>query len=378
LSPLGPRIAALLLGLAGAPDRLATADLPSGAGVIADVLDVFDAPDDAATVPGQLRRGDRVLVRDAERAGWLTIDPPTGSFCWVEQSAIGDADRQSRTRVVAAQALVRSGNPRARMPGTPRCVLPRGAVVRLLDRAPLTLGEGHERRTWYAIAPPPGDVRYIRAEGVRLDADVARDQTVSGPVAEIRVSYAPEADQAPLPPEVARAIAQAESVHRAILNQPIEQWRLEGVRQRYEALLRGVTDSASGNAIRARLDLIARHEAMAKEARLVETLLQRSRRRDAALALSQRRLADAQSPQARPYDLQGLIQPSSRQVDGRKVFALIGRDGQTQAYLDIPPGIDVKPLLTHRVGVRGTSNYNESLHTLLIRVRDVHPLDAER
>ena len=38
------------------------------------------------------------------------------------------------------------------MPGVPRAELSRGAVVELLNRAPLTLGQGRNRRTWRAIA----------------------------------------------------------------------------------------------------------------------------------------------------------------------------------------------------------------------------------
>ena len=74
----------------------------------------------------------------------------------------------------------------------------------------------------------------------------------------------------------------------------------------------------------------------------------------------------------------GLIQASSRKVGGQKVFALIGRDGATQAYLDIPPGIDVKGLRTHRVGVRGAVHYDETLRSRVINVREVEALDAAR
>jgi hypothetical protein len=198
------------------------------------------------------------------------------------------------------------------------------------------------------------------------------------PIAEIRAAFVSPENEPPMAPEVAAELARIESAHRAILRGPIAQWRLEGVRQSYETLLRGMTDSAAGNAIRARLDVVGRHEAMAKDARLIETLLERSRRRDATLALYQRRLADAQNPRVQPYDVQGLIQPSSRMVRGQKVFALIGGDGTTQAYLDIPPGIDVKGLLTRRVGVRGTVHYNEGLRARLISVRDLEPLDVDR
>ena len=378
-----PRLVALLLGLAGPTPAVPLGDLPAEAEVIIAALDVFDEPDDNSTISGQLRQGDRVAVRDAEHPGWLAIEPPPGSFCWIEQDSLGTADRQGRARVVAPSALIRSGHPQAKIPGLPRVELTQGTVVRPLNRAPMTVGQGRDRRTWRAIAPPPGDVRHIHASGVRLDRKPeAKPATTTNlgpaPPREMRTAYAPPQAEAPTAPEVAAAIAQIDSTHRAIVRGPIEQWRLEEVRQRYEALLKSVTDSRSGNAIRARLDEVARHEAIASDARQIETLLARSRRRDGIVALDERRLADAQMPRTRPYNIVGLIQASSRKVGGQKVFALIGRDGSTQAYLDIPPGVDVKGLMTHRVGVRGAVHYDEALRSRVISVREVEALDAER
>jgi hypothetical protein len=54
---------------------------------------------------------------------------------------------------------------------------------------------------------------------------------------------------------------------------------------------------------------------------------------------------------------------------------LIGREGRAVAYLDIPPGLDARPLLSKRVGVRGGVRYNESLGSRLIAVRDLEALD---
>jgi hypothetical protein len=62
-------------------------------------------------------------------------------------------------------------------------------------------------------------------------------------------------------------------------------------------------------------------------------------------------------------------------VDGQKVYALIGPDGNTQAYLDIPAGLDVAHLVARRVGVRGRMHYDENLRARLIAVRDLDPLD---
>ena len=65
-------------------------------------------------------------------------------------------------------------------------------------------------------------------------------------------------------------------------------------------------------------------------------------------------------------------------VDGHKVFALIGREGKTDAYLDIPPGLDPEPFLASRVGVRGQAHFSEDLGTRLITVRDMENLEQKR
>ncbi|HMB04007.1 MAG TPA: hypothetical protein VKP69_09745, partial [Isosphaeraceae bacterium] len=311
-----PRLAALwLLGLLGpAP----AADLPA-AEVVIGPLDVFDEPDPTSFATGWLRRGDRVVVRDIEPEGWLAIDPPDGSFCWVEAEALGVPDEDRRARVRAARTALRSGHPEARMPGPTRATLGRGDVVRLLDRPPLRLGQGRSARTWRAVAPPPGEVRHVRADGVRWLAD--RSASRSDPETPPAATYA--ATQAaflppmavtdgPLPPAIAAELAPIEAEHRAIVRGPVEQWHLEAVRRRYEAVLRHVTDTATGRAIRARLDLIARQEDAAQAARAIETILDRSRRRDRLVAQEIRRLAQARAPKARPFDAHGLMQPSSR------------------------------------------------------------------
>ena len=74
----------------------------------------------------------------------------------------------------------------------------------------------------------------------------------------------------------------------------------------------------------------------------------------------------------------GFVQPSARKVDGHKLYALIGTNGTTLAYLNVPPGIDVERLFSHRVGVRGEAHYDEDLGTKLISVRDLEAVGAKR
>ncbi|HEV3166724.1 MAG TPA: hypothetical protein VGZ22_22045, partial [Isosphaeraceae bacterium] len=96
--------------------------------VVVEALDVLDEPDALGFVTGQLRRGDQVLVREEAQAGWLAIEPPKGSFGWIDQDAI-EEDGGRSARVVAERASIRSGRAGARMPGRPRTTVEQGETV---------------------------------------------------------------------------------------------------------------------------------------------------------------------------------------------------------------------------------------------------------
>jgi hypothetical protein len=260
------------------------------------------------------------------------------------------------------------------MPGPPRGTLKRGELVRLLDRPPLRTGE----RTWLAIGPPANDVRYVSRDGVSKPGLTA-EQPVPAPATsrETRASFveSPPVALDRLPPGVGAEIAQIEAEHRAALSGPVESWELEPVKRRYEALLKRADDPSSRDAVQARLDLVARQAEIARSARTIQTILERSRRRDRDVASARRNLDEMERPQRRPYVAEGLVQPSSRQVEGRRIYVLVGPEGVPVAYLDIPPGLDARPVLSKRVGVRGSVRYNEALGSRLIAVRDLEALE---
>jgi hypothetical protein len=126
------------------------------------------------------------------------------------------------------------------------------------------------------------------------------------------------------------------------------------------------------------LALLTRVDQAAQAARTIESVLAESHRRDGDVALVKTRIAAAGGLHARAYSAVGYIQPSAEEVSGRKLFLLIDRDGSTVAYLDIPPGLDIEPLLAHRVGVRGDPHFNEDLGSRLITVRDVETMNSRR
>ena len=363
-----PQLLAILLGLlAGAPGDV-------GDAVTAARLDVFDAAGGAAIRTGALRRGDRVQVRRVE-GEWLAIAPPAGSFSWVDARAIRE-EGDGKARVVADRAPVRPASPGAHLPGPPGCVLERGEVVRLADRRPLTIGPAGKGRTWRAIEPPSEEVRFVRAEGV-----ARREEDEPIPVASGRMrlaalaTVAPGADDsATLDPALREKLAAIEGDHRTALGAALEDWDLAPIRARYRALLEGATDPAAKAAVQLRLDQVARQETLSKDARDLRTALDRSRGRDAAVAAVVARKAKPRRAPAEPYDATGLLQPSSKQVHGQRVYALISADGDTAGYLDLPAALDPSTMVGHQVGVRGEAHFDADLNARLYDVRDLEAL----
>jgi hypothetical protein len=385
---------ALMSMLAGAPLAQQPEPGPVQAVVVADVLDVYAEPDEAAFATLRLRRGERVTVVDERGDGWLGIEPPAGSVSWVDHAALEPAGG-GETRVEAEQAVVRAGNPKARMPGPPVATLVNGEVVRLADYPALTLVQGRTRRTWQAIEPTAGEVRYVRQDGVELTGasaqareEVESEAPPNRPRRMSRVSRTLGAvdpgllvvgstgGEPTLSPQLAATLNHVETTHRAALRMPVDEWDLAGVRQQYERLLESETDAAGRTAIRARLAQLDRQEAAAKAARSLRDLLTKSRRLDLNAARKPTGQGNSTKAEDSPFDAVGLLQRSSKQVDGQKVFALIDREGKTTAYLSVPPGLDTNPLVTRRVGIRGRTRFNEALNTYLIQVTQIEPLNS--
>ena len=359
---------------------LAVADAPGRVEVVADALDLMDAPQASAFAAGKARKGEVLQVREDDGGGWVGVAPPAGAFSWVDREDLGPI-KGGRARVVADGIRVRAGSPSAQMPGRPGTTLSRGDEVRLVDRPPLDLGGG---QTLLAIRPPAGEIRYVRAGGVRAVVEEADPFTVAGEPARTspirRVKAEPIAVDpglfAPSTPAAVGALAEVEAEHREAIRGPIEGWRLDAVRGRYEAFAREGADPTARDEVRRRLAEVDRQAAIARATVAFQAADDRARGVDRQVESARRRLEDsARKPSAR-FDAEGLVQGSSKQVGGEPVYALIGPDGRTTAYLSLPTGISGKAVVGRKVAVRGEVGYDEGLRAKLITVQEWEPRGA--
>ena len=56
------------------------------------------------------------------------------------------------------------------------------------------------------------------------------------------------------------------------------------------------------------------------------------------------------------------------------MYALIGEEGYSIAYLLAPPGLLMGPLLSRQVGVRGAMSYDETLRAEVVEVTEIEAL----
>ncbi len=324
----------------------------AGATVLVDRAEIFDQPSDRAYVSGELKSGDRVIVRNQPAVGWLAIEPPANSVIWLESSAIEDSDL-NRIVVSREDALIRSGHWEARFPGPPLGRLERGTVVVPLNKSPVKFAG----QAWRAIAPPPGQLRFVREESLRREA--IRDAVVQTALS--------------VPSEIADELRRLDASVKGVLRGPVEDWQFAALVGPYSELRDRATTSEAKATVQARLDRIEAFERLAKSTSGFRLSYSKSRSLDRETDQFRGGISDDEE---QPFDAEGLVQASSKLVDGQRVYALIGKDGMTVAYLDIPAGLDATRWEGKRVGVRGPSRYDESLRAPLITVRDIEKLGS--
>ncbi len=235
--------------------------------------------------------------------------------------------------------------------------------------------------------PPPSQVRRASAAAQLSRAQPSALAVEQRPLLE-QAHQSPTKDEDALthdiPPAILSELKKIDAMERKIeIDMPIDRWRFDDLRARYQALVKSLpAEPAIENVIRDRLQRLARRELAAKAAVSFEAILAQTHKRDREIVQLSRQLrirtSAANGARSSTYEAIGFMQSSAQKIDGHKLFLLVGRNGETLAYLDIPPGLDPEPILARKVGVRGVAHYNEELQSRLITVRDLQAVESRR
>jgi hypothetical protein len=366
-------LVALILLTGAAPPAQTSA--PSTGRVIVDSAELFDRADATGFVVAELARGSSVTIDHETGDGWLAIEPPATVFCWLEEGAL-DRSTPGLARVVVDSVAPRSANPLARLPGLPLSPLRRGDKVMVLGRKPRVVPQSDGARVFVAIEPPAGQRFFVPSSSIRTDGgesgvlSAPRVQIAAVPIDSALLSPGNSLRPSTLPPALAADLARVETAQRAILRRALETWDLDAVKRSYQDLANRYRDPDSRALLEARIARVDQQSHLAQQARRFEMLVRESRSRDA----TKRVRRPIEPAAAIDYDAVGMLQPSSKLVDGKQVYSLVGENGTPTAYLSVRPGIRAERYLSSLVGVRGQVQYDSYLRNRVIDVEDLTPI----
>jgi uncharacterized protein YgiM (DUF1202 family) len=150
---------------------------PAEAIILQNEVEVRSGPSKTFFPTSKLNKNDKVVVlRESKEAqGWLEIQPPKGSFSWINaknvkqvdaRHAVVDCDPARPVAVLPGSTLVNQPPNRESMK------LTAGTIVVIVDRPLSVNGE-----SWLPIQPHPQEVRYIPSESVKATTVVATTNT---------------------------------------------------------------------------------------------------------------------------------------------------------------------------------------------------------
>jgi hypothetical protein len=159
---------------------LAKADppAPSETTITAPEVEVRAGPSNVFYATSKLHQGDRIRVIERTNETWLIIEPPPGSFNWINARFIERAPNSNTAITLGNETPTRIGSDQSRAePDKLGVKLPRGSQVVILSNVPVYSNDG----TWYAIQPPPKEVRFIPADAAKTSAPVQSTSSAPPP-----------------------------------------------------------------------------------------------------------------------------------------------------------------------------------------------------
>lgn len=417
-SPL--RLLLIALATVLVPAAAVQADeFPYVAFVNADEVNVRSGPGDNYYPVMKLNRGHRVEVYRHDPGGWYAIRPPAKSYSWVLAEFIKPGEGNIGT-VVGDRVVARVGSSMSDVRDVIQVRLDRGETVEILEAKRFNAGPGAQ--TWYKIAPPAGEFRWISGKYVeqrlseaprrkpsprnnlllaRLSREERRDDLAAAGSDEAarRVERRRERELlgetiVPLPPDGDRdddprlgerprhkgpvtldeEIDELDLELSAIVSQDTTGWDFQQLHERAQrAVERSETAVQRGRA-RLLLAKIERFDDLRR--RYVATLDVRTQTewRNRELA-AREKIAGRRPYSGEPrYDGTGkLAQVFSSKV-GTPRYALLDETGEVRFYITPAPGVNLRNYLGQDVGVTGTLGFLPEQQRQHVTARRIVPL----
>ncbi len=354
---------------------------------------------------GILRKGDNVKIYRQEPGGWLAIRPPKDSFGWVAARHLKiDTDpRIGKINVESAVAWVGSSIGRnGQLKWQVR--LDQDEQVSVLGKEALSVGPGFAIETYYRIAPPAGEFRWIHMQYANSPKAAGHHVTSSTiqltgfrptgskkPAAHSADNSHSKSTGVATPTSIAddttsleTRVGQLNVDLGLLVSQPIEQWNLSSLRQRANALNEKADGTRWQHDVRVLSKRITEFEKLKQRYLLMLEGPSDDNRPDTVSPLPQssdeeaaRNRAVAIDPYVSPvgaieangiesssnndFIAEGWLVPVHSTKRIAPPFALLDDEGRVRSYVSPMPGLNLRLYQRKYVGLYGQRRYMRSL-----------------
>jgi len=387
---------------------------PCEARVVSAGAPVRSGPGENYYVTDTLAEGQAVEVYQQRPDGWCAIRPPESSFSWVFSRNVEPVG-EGLGRINKDGAPSRVGSSLSSHRDVTQVELHKGEIVRVIDE------ETHDGQTWFKIAPPAGEFRWIHASQLQREGGTEQEATAADaawrPMARSNQQLLGVADEpgdadvhlasnsskesptgdakspvvggeqdasstVPLPEEFARRIDGLELRLSRMVAEPTATWdsgQLKGDAERLLSQAGSAEERDAAQALLAKIDQFASIQRRFAQAggnvgpAAQNIAITPVGTPNGTMATA---VGDASSAEAGRFDAVGILRPVVSRRQGAPQFALVDERGQVVSFVTPSPDLNLQPYLGRRVGIVGTRGFMPEYRRNYVVAGRVSPLDS--
>jgi uncharacterized protein YgiM (DUF1202 family) len=354
---------------------IADQTFPYKAYIVADDVYLRSGPGENYYPTDKLKAGTEIEVYRHDPGGWYAIRPPKDSFSWVSSRHL-QLDGNNLATVTEDHVAARVGSRMNDVRDVIQVRLHKGEVVEVLQ--PRNAAAANTAATtWYKIAPPSGEFRWVSARYVDVDYNVDGVRKTTGKAVDLTgraTGNVPGRSTTPRqtsPDQYQKQMDQVDLELSAMVVEDPALWDLGDLRQRAETLF----DQAETALERGRARTL-----VSKVARLEDI-----KRRKQALASSQPELArpDAPATGLLPpadgdgrFDAKGQLIRVPNPKPGGPQYAILDPNGNIRCYVSPAPGVNLRSYVGRQVGINGIRGYMPEQRATHVMARHVNVVEG--
>jgi SH3-like domain-containing protein len=364
-------------------------DFPYKAFITADEVYVRSGPGQDYYPTDKLKTGQRVEVYRHDPGGWYAVRPVQGSFSWVSARYL-ELQPDKLARVVGDRVAARVGTRFSDIRSVIQVRLNRDELVEILGTRKQITGTG--TATWYKIAPPSGEFRWISGkfvdraapgDGVRRTHSVDRVESPAADYSRVTLPLEDDSRRPAAPRDIAPEQFQAEleelgmELSVMVAEEPTV-WEFGEMRLRADSLLTHAETALERGRARLVVGKISRFAEIKHRLDKVAALQKEAERTD-------RQIADLSPRKTRPggdaddrFDGMGKLTRVESSKLGAPRYALIDELGHVRSFVSPAPGVRLRNYLGRRVGINGTRGYMPQQRAHHIMAKHVNLVDDNR